>query len=143
MMQRLFVGILTVVLMLVAVVLGGNPGAFPVGPDGNILSPDLVVKLLAPLALGATTLFYFFKVISAKVTDPNDPFQPGDILPLLGLKEFWIAAVSVIAGTFEVFHIHVFDEGTQALVVTAIMGVISLLQHSWSQRTGGSLGSGT
>jgi hypothetical protein len=141
--QRGFVtflsGLILTVLYVVAVLMGRNPLELPLGPDGTLITPEVILNLLAPAVMLVYTTAYLFRSITTRVA--TQAIEPGDISDLFKLREFWLQVVSTVFAGLEFFNLRFWQEGQSAtlvdVIVNVIMGFIVNLQASYSQRPNG------
>jgi hypothetical protein len=123
-------------LLLVAGALLGHPGQLPAGLDGQTITPEFILQLVAPIGLLFTTITGVFQGISARVE--TGQIASGDLLALGSLSEFWVGLVSVL-----VFVIHTFFKvdfltpDQQAVVANGLLAVFTALLNSFGQRSPG------
>lgn len=134
--QRIFYGILVMVLLVLGVLLGQGVG-FPTLEDGEVLTPDFVVELLGKIALPAVLIFAtvrkVFETINSRVVEGK--FEPGSLVDLLKSKEFILSMVSVLTGVIQIFApTFVISEELQATIAATIMGIVTALLGSLAQR---------
>ena len=137
--QRGGTAIVTLILFVIAVAMGQDPGTLPIGPDGNILSPEFLGDLLAPLGAVFVAFHGVFKVINRRIDERN--LDAGDFLALLKMKEFWVYVVTVIVGLLQVAGIRVLHEEQQMVLANAAAIVFAMLLRSWGDRHAGEDGS--
>lgn len=123
------------VLLLLGGALLGTPGEFPVNEDGSLITPELVLELLAPLGMLAGISIYLAGSIKARVD--NKQIEAGDMMALFKMEDFWIALMASVAGMAQLFNIRLIDDGTQALLVNVFMGLATLLLRDYAQRAPG------
>lgn len=136
--QRLFTTFVFLVLLILGVAAGGQAGTFPAqAAGGTVISPDYVLELLGKIITPALLLGGIargiFLTINAKVVDGS--IKSGDWLGLLRLPEFWAAIISFAVGVIQIFtKTVILDEASQAVLVSSIMGVVTLLLNSFGAR---------
>jgi len=121
------IAILTVVLLLIGTALG-MPGSFPTLPDGTVLSPEtlymLIAAVVAPLTLLIAAILGAIHSLQNRAS--TQAIDPG-LAALLGLREFWLAVIGGVIFVIQMFtNITLFNEGTQAILVDALLAVIGL-----------------
>ena len=132
--QRLLWSVLMVLLLLGGALLG-TPGEYPANEDGSLITPELVLELLAPLGMLAGISMFLTKSIKARVD--NKQMKAGDVMALLKMEDFWVALVASVAGIAQLFNIRLIDEGTQAMLVNVFRGLATLLLRDYAQRAPG------
>lgn len=154
--QRMLITLLTLILTVCGFILGsvdfpnieiGDGVVAPVEGQvidveaQTVISPDFLIdtlgKALAPLALIAASLVALFRALSARVNNPNDPFQASDFLSLLKSKEFWTHIVALLVGAGQMAGFRLIDEGQQAELVAGIMSITTVLLYSYGNRPSG------
>lgn len=132
--QRAFVAIVTVVLFILGAILG-SPSAFPT-VNGNVLTPEFIVGLIAPVILVVTTLRDLFRAITDKVT--SQAVNPGDILALVRMREFWLYVLGAVVAVVHLFIKNDFlSPEQQAVIVDGILIIVNLLMNSYADRPSG------
>lgn len=134
MSQRLATYLLTV-LMMVLGALAGTPGSFPVTADGSYLTPEAIFGLATPVVMVFSTLFFVYKTIETRVA--TGELNPGDLLALLKMEEFWVALVAAIAGIIQIFKPDLLNADAQAMLVNMLMGMSQVLLYFFSKRSPG------
>ena len=133
--QRGVTALLYTALLIIGALLG-HPGNLPTGTDGQAITPEFILQLVAPIGLLITTIAGVFQSLNARVA--TGQIQPGDILALGKLSEFWMGLVGTA-----VFAIHTFFKvdfltlDQQAVVANALLAVFTALLNSFGQRAPG------
>jgi hypothetical protein len=123
MSQRFASFIATIVALVVGALATGEPGRF----RANFGPEDLI-------AIG-TLLFGVVAAINSRVS--NGTLRPGDVLGLLGVREFWVAVVGAAVLGFNLN----LPQGTQDALITVLQEIvpalltgIGVLSASYAQR---------
>ena len=134
--QRGVTTILYVVLLFVGALLG-HPGSLPTGADGQSITPEFILQIVAPVGLLVTTVFGVFQAINARVVAGQ--IQPGDLLALGKLSEFWVGLVgTVVFGIHMFFKVAFLTPDQQAIVANALLAIFTGLLNSFGKRAPGS-----
>jgi hypothetical protein len=140
-------GVILIVLYVVAVLTGRNPLELPIGPDGQLVTPEVILNLLAPVIMLVLTIGYLFKSITTRVAIAGIPgaqaqaIDPGDIGQLFQIREFWVQIVTTVFAGLMLFNLRFWDEGQQAtmidVIVSLIMALLTRMQASYASRPAG------
>lgn len=116
-------------LLILGAVLG-TPGQAPV-IGGQELSPAFLSGLSVLIFLGV--LWALIQAINTRVLEHT--IQPGDLLALLQMREFWVAAIGSLVAGLQLVHVHILDDpNTQAALLTVLQAGAGLLIQSWGGR---------
>lgn len=99
--------------------------------NGDTLN-DQILSLIVPFTAIMTTVWMFLKVLDARVA--SGELQPGDIISLLGMSEFWVSFFSVLAGVLQLWGYEFINPDTQAALVSAALIFSTILLHSFAER---------
>lgn len=138
--QRIFSSFLFLVLIVIGVLLGQPAGAFPAlsaSAQTTAITPAYILELVGKIIVPATLLVGIarglFQAINARVVAGT--LNPADLVGLLRLPEFWTALISFAVGVVQVFtHVVILDEASQAVLVSSILGVVTILLNSLGAR---------
>jgi hypothetical protein len=114
--QRQMTSFIFVLLTIGATILGKTPD--------DLLS--LITQLAAPLAAIGGIFYYLLQTINKRVSDPDDPFEPGDLWALFKSSEFVSALVLSVLSLAPMIGIQIGDQ-QKDLIVTLALNVISLI----------------
>lgn len=128
MSQRTFSTLVVFALFIVVGIIAAAQHTIPPLADiGNNL-----LQFVTP-AIG---VFYILKnwldVLDAKIADGS--LQPGDIVALFSMTDFWLAMVAALSGIFQTFGLKVMDADTQTFLVNSILVAVNVLLRSFTDR---------
>lgn len=114
--QRQVTALVFVLVTLGAAILGKTPDSFL----------ELIVGLIAPLTAVGAVFVYLVQTIQARVNDPDDPFEPGDLKELFKSAEFVTAFVVAVISLLPMVGIELGDP-TKDAIVNLVLAVMSLI----------------
>lgn len=139
--QRGLVAALTALVLLIFGAILGKPGEFPVVEAQAVFTPDyvftLVGSVVAPLVFLVMNFAALNRAITTRVNNPNDPFNPSNLLDLLKSKEFWTYAVMAVVSIGQIFGMKVLAEDQQIVIVNGLLALSGVLLDSWGERPSG------
>ena len=130
MSQRLIYVLLVFAVFVIVGALAFATG-HPLVLSGDTLNEKLI-SVIAPFTLVLTVVHGFLAVIDARVI--SGLLAPGDVFGLLGMSEFWVTTVSVIAGVMQMFSFEAISPDTQAAIVNAGLLLATILLWSLADR---------
>jgi uncharacterized membrane protein YqaE (UPF0057 family) len=114
--QRQVTALVFVLVTLGAAILGKTPDSFL----------ELITGLIAPLTAVGAVFIYLVQTIQARVNNPDDPFEPGDLLQLFKSAEFVTALVVAVLGLLPMIGVQIGD-GQKDAIINLVLAVMSLL----------------
>ena len=130
MSQRLFFAILIAVLFVVIGTAAWTQGNSVFIDTANLNAA--LISIIAPVILIVSTVNQFFNVVDARVADGK--LQPGDIVALFTMSEFYVALVAAASGLLQVFSFELLSPDTQAVLVNGLLALATVVLRSLSNR---------
>ena len=127
--QRELVAIIATLIMLAFALAGETPDTSD--------ATELATNVVGPLLLLGGTLWNTFRAINSRVQ--NGTLEPGNLLDLSRLPEFWTSIIAAVIGSAHLFldGRELMSAADQAMLANILLGLAGVLTRSWSDRPSG------